>query len=205
MLRQVSLKHFENLSILSSPCTRFLYFCAERTGTDRASSIANERSSQFADMIGTLPSSIKIEYCADGRSRFRSCGTCAARTFFWSDHVAAGRQRQPGGAHLGYLDDALPYIASAGLNTANTVAVFPDAGGLYRAKQCREGFQAMRLIAQREVTNHILHMALVGDMDDCDVVDDVIDVHGGHAVQGGHGAQEDVRLRRSQAFQRAGY
>merc|ERR1712154_590930 len=84
---------------------------------------------------------------------------------------------------------ALPYFASKGLNLSpnKTVVVSPDAGGVYRAKQFREGLNAMGLnaglamiIKQREAANKVSRMDLVGDVDGCDciIVDDMIDTAG---------------------------
>eukprot|EP01084_Bolivina_argentea_P036541 67589_1 len=84
---------------------------------------------------------------------------------------------------------ALPYFASkeVGLSPNKTVVVSPDAGGVYRAKQFREGLHAMGLdaklamiIKQRESANQVSQMDLVGDVDGCDciIVDDMIDTAG---------------------------
>eukprot|EP00483_Globobulimina_turgida_P006454 UN06464 len=84
---------------------------------------------------------------------------------------------------------ALPYFASAELSLSRekTVVVSPDAGGVYRAKQFREGLHAMGLdaklamiIKQREAANSVSHMDLVSDVDgyDCIIVDDMIDTAG---------------------------
>ena len=67
------------------------------------------------------------------------------------------------------------------------MVVSPDAGGVYRAKQFREGLNAMGLnaglamiIKQREAANQVSQMDLVGDVDGCDciIVDDMIDTAG---------------------------
>jgi len=84
---------------------------------------------------------------------------------------------------------ALPYFASTelALDRNNTVVVSPDAGGVYRAKNFREGLLAMGLnaklamiIKQREAANQIKQMDLVGDVEGCDciIVDDMIDTAG---------------------------
>ena len=84
---------------------------------------------------------------------------------------------------------ALEYFASneVGLNRNKTVVVSPDAGGVYRAKQFREGLNASGLnaglamiIKQREAANKVSQMDLVGDVDGCDciIVDDMIDTAG---------------------------
>merc|ERR1719242_2740706 len=84
---------------------------------------------------------------------------------------------------------ALPFFASSelGLDPNRTVVVSPDAGGVYRAKQFREGLKAMGLdaglamiIKQRAAAGVIGSMDLVGEVEGCDViiVDDMIDTAG---------------------------
>jgi len=84
---------------------------------------------------------------------------------------------------------ALPFFASSelGLDPERTVVVSPDAGGVYRAKQFREGLKAMGLdaglamiIKQRAAANQISQMDLVGEVEgrDCIIVDDMIDTAG---------------------------
>jgi ribose-phosphate pyrophosphokinase len=83
---------------------------------------------------------------------------------------------------------ALPYFLDLGLKPASTVIVSPDAGGVYRSKQFRQGLQALSghsygfamIIKQREQANQISQMDLVGDVDgkDCIIVDDMIDTAG---------------------------
>lgn len=84
---------------------------------------------------------------------------------------------------------ALPYFASddVALDRHKTVVVSPDAGGVYRAKNFREGLSAMgvnaklaMIIKQREAANQVSQMDLVGDVKGCDciIVDDMIDTAG---------------------------
>lgn len=81
----------------------------------------------------------------------------------------------------------LNYFLSQGLNPSTTKVVSPDAGGVYRAKQFREGLNDQGLdvglamiIKQRAQDTSITNMDLVGDVDGCDVimVDDMIDTAG---------------------------
>ena len=74
-----------------------------------------------------------------------------------------------------------------GLDPHKTKVVSPDAGGVYRAKQFREGLAMMGLdaslamiIKQRSADTTIQSMDLVGEVDGCDVimVDDMIDTAG---------------------------
>lgn len=84
---------------------------------------------------------------------------------------------------------ALTYFSSPDLNLigSQTVVVSPDAGGVYRAKQFRQGLKAVgidaglaMIIKQRERANQVTQMDLVGSVDGCDVivVDDMIDTAG---------------------------
>ena len=66
---------------------------------------------------------------------------------------------------------ALPYFASLGLKGESTVVVSPDAGGVYRAKQFREGLNVSApaldaglamIIKQRARANAVDRMDLVG-------------------------------------------
>jgi ribose-phosphate pyrophosphokinase len=79
------------------------------------------------------------------------------------------------------------YFASKGLD--NPVVVSPDAGGVYRAKQFREGLNVLApkldaslamIIKQRPKAGQIEQMDLVGSVNDSDVVivDDMIDTAG---------------------------
>jgi len=82
---------------------------------------------------------------------------------------------------------ALSYFANLGLNPEKTVIVSPDAGGVYRAKNFRDGLKRQGLdcglamiVKQRERANSIAKMDLVGDVTGCDciIVDDMIDTGG---------------------------
>ena len=77
----------------------------------------------------------------------------------------------------------------AGMGLENPVVVSPDAGGVYRAKQFREGINLaapgtdaglVMLIKQRPKAGQIERMDLVGSVDGCDaiIVDDLIDTAG---------------------------
>lgn len=79
------------------------------------------------------------------------------------------------------------YFSSKAL--VNPVVVSPDAGGVYRAKQFREGLNLSKpgsdtglamIIKQRPKAGQIERMDLVGSVDGCDVVivDDMIDTAG---------------------------
>jgi ribose-phosphate pyrophosphokinase len=79
------------------------------------------------------------------------------------------------------------YFAAKGL--VNPVVVSPDAGGVYRAKQFREGLNMQApaldaglamIIKQRPKAGQIEHMDLVGSVENSDVVivDDMIDTAG---------------------------
>jgi ribose-phosphate pyrophosphokinase len=79
------------------------------------------------------------------------------------------------------------YFVNKGLT--NPVVVSPDAGGVYRAKQFREGLNMAApkldaglamIIKQRPKAGQIERMDLVGTVDGCDVVilDDMIDTAG---------------------------
>lgn len=81
----------------------------------------------------------------------------------------------------------LDYFSQLGLDSKTTKIVSPDAGGVYRAKQFREGLSWMGLdaglamiIKQRVEANKIGSMDLVGEVDGYDVimVDDMIDTAG---------------------------
>lgn len=79
------------------------------------------------------------------------------------------------------------YFAGKGL--VNPVVISPDAGGVYRAKQFREGLNIQNpsldaglamIIKQRPKAGQIERMDLVGSVDnaDCVIVDDMIDTAG---------------------------
>lgn len=74
-----------------------------------------------------------------------------------------------------------------GLKGESTVVVSPDAGGVYRAKNFRDGLRnhgidagLAMIIKQRSRANQIDRMDLVGNVDgmDCIIVDDMIDTAG---------------------------
>jgi len=82
---------------------------------------------------------------------------------------------------------ALPYFRDLGLKSETTKVVSPDAGGVYRAKQFRDGLKKLgidaglaMIVKQRVKANEVGRMDLVGSVDDCDVimVDDMIDTAG---------------------------
>jgi ribose-phosphate pyrophosphokinase len=81
----------------------------------------------------------------------------------------------------------LKYFMGQNLDPENTKVVSPDAGGVYRAKQFREGLNSKGLnaglamiIKQRAQDTSITNMDLVGEVNGCDVimVDDMIDTAG---------------------------
>lgn len=81
----------------------------------------------------------------------------------------------------------MSWFVAQGLSSKNTAVVSPDAGGVYRAKQFREGLATMgvdaglaMIIKQRSQDTTIQSMDLVGDVKDKDViiVDDMIDTAG---------------------------
>jgi ribose-phosphate pyrophosphokinase len=81
----------------------------------------------------------------------------------------------------------LSWFKKQNLDPALTKVVSPDAGGVYRAKQFREGLDQMgmnaglaMIIKQRAQDTTITNMDLVGEVEGCDVimVDDMIDTAG---------------------------
>jgi len=81
----------------------------------------------------------------------------------------------------------LKYFAELGLDPKTTKVISPDAGGVYRAKQFREGLASMGLdaglamiIKQRAQDTSITAMDMVGEVNGCDciMVDDMIDTAG---------------------------
>mmetsp|Transcript_1546 Transcript_1546/g.2052 ORF Transcript_1546/g.2052 Transcript_1546/m.2052 type:complete len:398 (-) Transcript_1546:6-1199(-) len=83
---------------------------------------------------------------------------------------------------------ALPFFRDElQLNDKQIVVVSPDAGGVYRAKQFREGLKNMgiktslaMIIKQRSEPGKVASMDLVGSVENCDciIVDDMIDTAG---------------------------
>jgi len=104
---------------------------------------------------------------------------CGQIQGFFSPHVPVDNLE----GHLVGLD----YFLNLGLDPEKTKVVSPDAGGVYRAKQFREGLSWLgmdtglaMIIKQRLEANKVGTMDLVGDVDGYDVimVDDMIDTAG---------------------------
>lgn len=82
---------------------------------------------------------------------------------------------------------AINYFATLGLTGDDTVVLSPDAGGVHRAKNFRDGLKRLgvdaglaMIVKQRVKANEIERMDLVGSVDGKDViiVDDMIDTAG---------------------------
>jgi len=82
---------------------------------------------------------------------------------------------------------AIRHFTSLGLKGESTVVVSPDAGGVYRAKNFRDGLKhhgldagLAMIVKQRARANAIERMDLVGSVQDsdCIIVDDIIDTAG---------------------------